>query len=54
MRQEKIELLVDNSEQLSNSATQFRKRATSLKKVMWWKNCKLWCLIIAVFLVCDS
>ena len=44
-RQEKIELMVDNSETLANSATQFRKRSTDLKRTMWWKNCKLWIVV---------
>ncbi|KAH7831244.1 vesicle-associated membrane protein 7H [Monocercomonoides exilis] len=51
VRQEKIELLVDKSENLNQSAKQYRKKAVQLKKTMWWKNCKLWVVIIVVLLI---
>jgi hypothetical protein len=58
-RGEKIELLVDKSEQLSQSARKFQKQSKSLKNVMWWKNVKLWGLIgvlllIIILVICMS
>eukprot|EP00163_Fabomonas_tropica_P027286 TRINITY_DN5210_c0_g1_i5.p1 TRINITY_DN5210_c0_g1~~TRINITY_DN5210_c0_g1_i5.p1 ORF type:complete len:261 (+),score=73.83 TRINITY_DN5210_c0_g1_i5:488-1270(+) len=44
-RGEKIELLVDKTENLNQQAFQFKKRATTLKRSMWWKNCKLQIMI---------
>lgn len=49
-RGEKIELLVDKTEQLNASARKFQKQSKALKNVMWWKNVKLW-LLIAVIVV---
>lgn len=51
-RQEQIEIIVDRSETLVNSSIVFRKRSTDLKKNMWWKNCKLWILLVVIFIVC--
>lgn len=50
-RQEKIELLVDQSEELNQSAQQFRKKSTGLKRTMWYKNIKLWIILILIVLV---
>ncbi|KAJ4458311.1 putative Vesicle-associated membrane protein 7B [Paratrimastix pyriformis] len=50
-RQEKIELLVDKTDNLNRSAHQFRKRSTNLKRSMWWKNCKLWIILVLVAIV---
>eukprot|EP00161_Ancyromonas_sigmoides_P025470 TRINITY_DN8531_c0_g3_i1.p2 TRINITY_DN8531_c0_g3~~TRINITY_DN8531_c0_g3_i1.p2 ORF type:complete len:258 (-),score=67.48 TRINITY_DN8531_c0_g3_i1:165-938(-) len=44
-RGEKIELLVDKTENLNAQAFQFKKKATNLKRAMWWKNMKLSLLI---------
>jgi len=49
-RGEKIELLVDKTEALSQSARKFQKQSKSLKNVMWWKNVKLWGLIAVIVL----
>eukprot|EP00474_Spongospora_subterranea_P003085 CRZ03543.1 hypothetical protein [Spongospora subterranea] len=49
-RGDRIELLVDKSEQLDASALQFRKRATKLKRSMWCKNVKTISLMIVVVL----
>ena len=49
-RGEKIELLVDKSEQLAESAHVFHKRAKSLKWAMCRENAKLWGIIIFVIL----
>ena len=42
-RGERIELLVDKTENLSQSAFKFKKSSTALKRSMWWKNIKLLC-----------
>ena len=40
-RGEKIELLVDKSDQLNQSARKFQKSSKALKNVMWFKNVKV-------------
>ncbi len=47
-RGEKIELLVDKSEQLDQKALIFKKEATKVRKIMWWNNCKFWLLLVLV------
>lgn len=44
-RGEKIELLVDKTDQLNQSAFKFKKQAKQVKNVMWWKNVKIMCII---------
>jgi hypothetical protein len=36
-RQERIELLVDKTEELNQSSIDFKKKSTALKRAMWWK-----------------
>lgn len=50
-RQEKIELLVVKTDNLNQSAQNFRKRSARLKNAMWWKNIKLWIILAVVVLV---
>jgi len=50
-RGEKIELLVDKTEELSSNAFKFKKQSTALKRSMWFKNVKLMILIVAILLV---
>ena len=50
-RGEKIELLVDKTEQLNQSAKRFQRASKSLKSAMWWKNVKMWGLIAAITLI---
>ncbi|KAA6390348.1 MAG: putative Vesicle-associated membrane protein [Streblomastix strix] len=50
-RGERIDLLVGKTEELQQSSIAFRKKSTSLKKAMWWKNVYLWLAIIVVILV---
>jgi vesicle-associated membrane protein 7 len=50
-RGEKIELLVDKTEQLSQSARKFQKQSKALKNVMWCKNVKMWVLIAFVLII---
>ena len=40
-RGEKIELLVDKTDQMQQAAFKFEKSAGRLKKAMWWKNMKM-------------
>ena len=50
-RGEKIELLVDKSDQLNQSARKFQKSSKSLKNVMWYKNVKMWAMIAAIVII---
>ena len=50
-RGEQIELLVDKSEALRESAVVFHKRAKKLKWAMCRENAKLWIIIFVVILV---
>ncbi|KAG2183735.1 hypothetical protein INT43_006746 [Umbelopsis isabellina] len=58
-RGERIELLVDKTDNLNQQAFAFKKRSTQLKRQMWWKNTKLMvmiavvCFLIAYFLACS-
>ncbi|CAO3658132.1 unnamed protein product [Rhizopus stolonifer] len=50
-RGERIELLVDKTDNLNQQAFAFKKRSTQLKRAMWWKNTKIVALIIVVCFV---
>jgi len=50
-RGEKIELLVDKSDQLDQHAFKFKSHSRSLKRAMWWKNAKLIILISLIVIV---
>lgn len=50
-RGEKIELLVDKSEQLQASAKKFQRGAKALKNVMWCKSVKMWAMIGLIVVV---
>ncbi|KAF9896845.1 hypothetical protein BX616_006654, partial [Lobosporangium transversale] len=47
-RGERIELLVDKTDNLNQQAFAFKKRSTALKRAMWWKNTKLMIILTAV------
>jgi len=49
-RGERIELLVDKTENLNNSAFKFKKSSTQLKRAMWWKNVKIMVILAVVIL----
>merc|ERR1712032_347513 len=50
-RQEKIELLVDRSQSLSDSSASFRREAEQLRRVVWWRNVRtMACLSLIAFL----
>ncbi|CAB4433000.1 unnamed protein product [Rhizophagus irregularis] len=44
-RGERIELLVNKTDNLNQQAFAFRKRSTALRRSMWWKNTKLMILL---------
>lgn len=50
-RGERIELLVEKTSLLESEATTFKKTSVSLKRYLWWKNVKLWLIIIGVAIV---
>eukprot|EP00003_Mantamonas_plastica_P014649 TRINITY_DN2532_c0_g3_i2.p1 TRINITY_DN2532_c0_g3~~TRINITY_DN2532_c0_g3_i2.p1 ORF type:complete len:204 (-),score=63.99 TRINITY_DN2532_c0_g3_i2:141-752(-) len=49
-RGERIELLVDKTENLSTQAFKFKKQSGALKRQMWWQNAKLMLILILVVL----
>jgi vesicle-associated membrane protein 7 len=55
-RGEKIELLVDKTNQLTEESYQFKDKAKKMKMKFWWKNIKFWVIlgalaVIVVFLI---
>lgn len=52
-RGERIELLVDKTDQMSAQARAFRKRTVVLRRKMWWKNVKV-LIAIGVSVVVSS
>lgn len=50
-RGERIELLVQKTEELQTNAQDFRKTSTALKRHFWWRNMKLWIIAIICCLV---
>ena len=56
-RGEKLDLLVNKTENLQNEAFKFQKGATSLKNEMWWRKVKMYLLIVGaigvlIFIIC--
>jgi len=50
-RGERIELLVDKTEELNKESLNFKKKSTQLKRAMWWKNVKLMVILGIIILV---
>ncbi len=50
-RGEKIELLVEKTEELSASAKRFQHGSRNLKYMFWWKNVKMWLFITFIVLI---
>ncbi len=50
-RGERIELLVDKTDNMANQATAFRRGARTVRRSMWWKNTKVVALSGVVGLV---
>ena len=44
-RGERIELLVNKAEDLTNQSTQFQRQSRDLRRAMFWKNVKMYLLI---------
>ncbi|CAO3569512.1 unnamed protein product [Mortierella alpina] len=49
-RGERIELLVDKTDNLNQQAFAFKRRSTALKRTMWWKNMKLMAILVLVII----
>nr|XP_061814266.1 vesicle-associated membrane protein 3-like [Nerophis lumbriciformis] len=50
-RDQKLSELDDRADALQAGASQFETSAAKLKRKYWWKNCKMWAILIAVLLI---
>jgi len=50
-RGERIELLVDKTDNMANQATAFRRGARTVRRQMWWKNTRILALSVVVAVV---
>lgn len=50
-RDQKISQLDDRAEALQAGASQFEASAGKLKRKYWWKNCKMWLILIGIIIV---
>ncbi|XP_042334597.1 vesicle-associated membrane protein 3 [Sceloporus undulatus] len=50
-RDQKLSELDDRADALQAGAAQFETNAAKLKRKFWWKNCKMWAILIAVVVV---
>ncbi|KAL6750848.1 R-SNARE protein, VAMP71-family [Haematococcus lacustris] len=50
-RGEKLDLLVDKTDNLQETAFTFRREARRMRRTMWWRNVKLWFAIGAFLLL---
>ncbi|XP_074074665.1 vesicle-associated membrane protein 3 isoform X1 [Macrotis lagotis] len=50
-RDQKLSELDDRAEALQAGASQFETSAAKLKRKYWWKNCKMWAILITVVIV---
>ena len=50
-RGERIELLVDKTDNMASQATAFRRGARTVRRSMWWKNTRILMLSVLVALV---
>ncbi|KTG32737.1 hypothetical protein cypCar_00032384 [Cyprinus carpio] len=50
-RDQKLSDLDDRADALQAGASQFETSAAKLKRKYWWKNCKMWAILIAVVLI---
>ncbi|CAD7939507.1 unnamed protein product [Amoebophrya sp. A120] len=56
LRGEKINLLVDKTAELETNAVVFRRDAAELRRIMWWRNCRIvvkltFLILLLIFLV---
>lgn len=49
-RDQKLSELDDRADALQQGASQFETQAAKLKRKYWWKNCKMWAILIVVIL----
>ncbi|XP_070560824.1 vesicle-associated membrane protein 3-like isoform X1 [Ptychodera flava] len=50
-RDQKLSELDDRADALQQGASQFETNAGKLKRKYWWKNLKMWLILIAVIVV---
>jgi len=50
-RDQKLSELDDRADALQQGASQFETQAAKLKRKYWWKNCKMWAILIIVVIV---
>ncbi|XP_009331781.1 PREDICTED: vesicle-associated membrane protein 3 [Pygoscelis adeliae] len=50
-RDQKLSELDDRADALQAGASQFETSAAKLKRKYWWKNCKMWAILIAVVII---
>lgn len=50
-RGERLELLVDKTDELNENSVTFKKTSRTLARSMWWKNIKLTVLLVVVVIV---
>ncbi|XP_023237145.1 vesicle-associated membrane protein 3-like isoform X2 [Centruroides sculpturatus] len=50
-RDERLTELDGRAEMLQQGAYNFEQQAMKLKRKYWWKNCKMWAIIIGIVLV---
>lgn len=50
-RGERLQLLVDKTDDLSSTSTTFRKTSRNLAHSMWWKNMKLTVILVVIVII---
>ncbi|XP_076315273.1 vesicle-associated membrane protein 3-like isoform X2 [Tachypleus tridentatus] len=50
-RDNKLSELDDRADALQQGASQFEQQAGKLKRKFWWKNCKMWAIIIGIVVI---
>lgn len=55
-RGERLDLLMNRTDQAANQSMAFRRRAVGLRRQMWWKNTKVlgmagFCLLVMIFIL---
>ncbi|KAF2977482.1 hypothetical protein EK904_000993 [Melospiza melodia maxima] len=50
-RDQKLSELDDRADALQAGASQFETSAAKLKRKYWWKNCKMWAILIGVVVI---
>eukprot|EP00727_Mastigamoeba_balamuthi_P003048 m51a1_g12740 putative Synaptobrevin, VAMP family (95) ;mRNA; f:1476-2106 len=48
---EKAEVIQGKTDDLVNNTRTFKRQATTIRKAMWWQNCKLWLIIGSILAV---